>query len=73
MGGEPIKSLPDSDNILSTQKACLILAEQCFSPSTAEICLSKQVSKVKDAYALPFKVTVENKLRSFQFKIIHNN
>ena len=27
---------------------------------------------VKDVYELPFKVTVENKLRSFQVKIIHN-
>ena len=27
---------------------------------------------VKDVYELPFKVTVENKLRSFQCKIIHN-
>ena len=68
----PVKSLPDSNNILSTEKACLILAEQCFSPSTAEIYLRKQVSNVKDAYALPFKVTVQNKLRSFQFKTIHN-
>ena len=27
---------------------------------------------VKDVYELPSNVTVENKLRSFQFKIIHN-
>ena len=27
---------------------------------------------VKDVYELPFKVTVENKLRSFQYKLVHN-
>ena len=30
------------------------------------------MSNVKDTYQLPFKITVENNLRSFQFKIIHN-
>ena len=37
-----------------------------------EINLTKQVSNVKAVYQLPFKVTVQNKLRSFQFKLIHN-
>ena len=41
-------------------------------PPIVEINLSKQVLNVKDTYELPFKVTVESKLRSFQFKIIHN-
>jgi len=27
------------------------------------------VSNVKDAYERPFKVTIENKMRSFQFKM----
>ena len=45
---------------------------QSFSPPIVEISLSKQVLNVKDVYELPFKVTVENKLRSFQFKIMHN-
>ena len=72
MGGEPYKSLADSDIIPSSKKAHLILAEQSFSPPLVEIILSKQVLNVKDIYELFFKVTVENKLRSFQFKIIHN-
>ena len=72
MGGEHFKSLADSDIIPSSKKARLILAEQSFSPPIVEISLSKQVPNVKDVYELPFKVTVENKLRSFQFKIIHN-
>jgi len=72
MGVEPFKSLADSDTIPSTKKARLIFAEQSFSPPIVEISLSKQVSNVKDVYELPFKVTVENKLRSFQFKIIHS-
>ena len=72
MGGEPYKSLADSDIIPSSKKARLILAEQSFSPPIVEISLSKQVPNVKDIYELHFKVTVENKLRSFQFKIIRN-
>ena len=72
IGGEPFTSLSDSDNILSTKKACLILAEQSFSPPIVETTLCEQVSNVKDVYELPFKVTVENKLKSFQFKILHN-
>jgi hypothetical protein len=72
MDGEPFKSLVDSDTILSTKKARLILAEQSVPPPIVKINLRKQVSNVKDAYELPFKVSVENNLRSFQFKIIHN-
>ena len=37
MGGEPYKSLADSDIILSCKKARLILAEQSFSPPIVEI------------------------------------
>ena len=72
MGGDPYKSLIDSVIIPSCKKARLILAEQSFSPPIVEISLSKQVPNVKDVYKLPFKVIVETKFRSFQFKIIHN-
>ena len=72
MGGEPFKSLADSDIIPSCKKARLILAEQSFSPPNVEVSLTKQVPNVKDVYEFAFKVTEENKLRSFQFKIIHN-
>ena len=50
MGGEPYKSLADSDIIPSSKKARLILAEQSFSPPIVEISLSKQVPNVKDVY-----------------------
>ena len=70
---EPFKSLTDSDTFPSTKKDRLILAKQSFPPPIVEISLSKQVSNVKEVYELPFKVTVENKLRSFQFKIIYQS
>ena len=65
---EPVPSL----DISSTKKAHMMLAERSFTPPIAEISLRKQVLNVKAVYKLPFKVTVENKLRSFQFKLIHN-
>ena len=69
MGGEPFKSLADSNTILFTKKAHLIITEQFFAPPIVEIILSKQVPNVKDVYELPFKVTVENKLKSFSLKL----
>ena len=65
---EPVPSL----DISSTKKARVMLAERSFSPPTVEISLRKQVLNVKAVYELSFKVTVENKLRSFQFKLIYN-
>ena len=63
MGGEPFKSVADSDTIPSTKKPRLIQTEHSFSLPIIEVILRKQV----------FKVTVENKLRSFQFKIIETS
>ena len=68
----PSSLLPTATSFPPVKKARLILAEQSFSPPNVEVSLTKQVPNVKDVYELPFKVTVENKLRSFQFKIIHN-
>ena len=65
---EPVPSLNSS----STKKACVMHAERSFSCPIVEISLRKQVLNVKTVYELPFKVTVENKLRSFQFKLMHN-
>ena len=67
-----MKTLSNGHAISSTRKARLMLAERSFSPPIVEINLKKQVPNVKAVYELPFKVTVENKLRSFQFKLIHN-
>ena len=68
---EPLKTLSNGQPIFSTRKARLMLAGRSFSPPIVEINLKKQVPNVKTVYELPFKVTVENKLRSFQFKLIH--
>ena len=70
--GEPLKILSNGHAISSTRKARLMFAERSFSPPIVEINLKKQVPNVKAVYELPFKVTVENKLRSFQFQLIHN-
>ena len=70
--GEPLKTLSNGHAISSTRKARIMFAERSFSPPIVEINLKKQVPNVKAVYELPFKVTVENKLRSFQFKLIHN-
>ena len=75
MGGEPYRSLADSDITPSGKKKNSLDTRgtvQSFSPPIVEISLSKQVLNFKDVYELPFKVTVENQLRSFQFKIIHS-
>ena len=47
-------------------------SKRSFSPPIVEINLRKQVSNLKVVYELPLKVTVENKMRSFQFKLIYN-
>jgi len=65
--GKPLKTFSNGHAISSTRKARLMLAEKSFSPPIVEINLKKQVPNVKAVYELPFKVTVENKLRSFQF------
>ena len=65
---EPVPSL----DISSTEKARVMLAERSFSLPIVEINLRKQVLNVKAVHELPFKITVENKLRRFQFKLIHN-
>ena len=70
--GEPLKTLSNAHAIFSTRKARLVLAERSFSPPIVEINLKLKQVNVKAVYELPFKVTVENKLRSFQFKLIHN-
>ena len=70
--GKPLKTFSNGHAISSTRKARLMLAERSFSPPIIKINLKKQVLNVKAVYELPFEVTIENKLRSFQFKLIHN-
>ena len=41
-------------------------------PPDVERILAEQNLTVKAIYELPFKVTMENKLRCFQYKVVHN-
>jgi len=41
-------------------------------PSNVEKKLNEQNLPVKAIYELPFKVTMENKLECFQYRVIHN-
>ena len=43
-----------------------------FCPPLTESYLREQKFTPSAVYELPFKITIENKLRSFQFKLIHN-
>ena len=57
----------------SAKKARSLLVEKSFCPSTVEHHLQNQtVTDLKAILELPFKITIENKLRSFQYKLIHN-
>ena len=42
-----------------------------LKPPNVERILAEQNLTVKDIYELPFKVTMENKLRCFQYKVVH--
>ena len=52
--------------------ARLMFAEKSFCPPLTESYLREQTFTPSAVYELPFKITIENKLRSFQFKLIHN-
>ena len=43
-----------------------------FKPPNVERKLVEQNISTKAVYELPFKVTMENKLRCFQYKVVHN-
>ena len=43
-----------------------------LKPPNVETTLVEQNLPVKAIFELPFKVTMENKLRCFQYKVIHN-
>ena len=49
-----------------------MFAEKTFCPPLTESYLREQTFTPSAVYELPFKITIENKLRSFQFKLIHN-
>ena len=57
---------------VSAKYARLMFAEKSFCSPLAESYLREQTFTPSAVYELPFKITIENKLRSFQFKLIHN-
>ena len=59
-------------NNVSAKLARALLAEKSFCPPLTDTYLKEQTLIPSAVYELPFKVTIENKLRSFQFKLLHN-
>ena len=49
-----------------------LLIERSSRPSATDTRIANLGLDLKAVYLLPFKITIENKLRCFQFKIIHN-
>ena len=49
-----------------------LLVLKVFKAPNVEIKLVEKHLLIKAIYELPFKVTLENKLRCFQYKLIHN-
>ena len=50
----------------------MLLAEKSFCSPLAKAYLKEQKLIPRAIYVLLFKVTIENKLRSFQFKLLRN-
>ena len=59
-------------NNVSAKIARVLLAEKSFCPPLTDTYLKEQKLIPSAVYELLFKVTIENKLRSFQFKLLHN-
>ena len=57
---------------VSAKYARLMFAEKSFCPPLTEFYLREQKFTPSAVYELPFKITIENKLISFQFKLVHN-
>ena len=53
--------------------ARLMFAEKSFCPPLVESHLREKTFTPSAEYELPFKIPIENKPRSFQFKLIHNS
>ena len=64
----------DERNLTSAnaRTARKMLVLEMLKPLNVEMQLVEQNLPVKAIYELPFKVTMENKLRCFQYKVIHN-
>lgn len=71
-GNQRTQNVLTADNV-SAKKARSLLVGKSFRPPTVEHRLQNQnATDLEAIYELPFKITIENKLRSFQYKLIHN-
>ena len=68
---EPTVTQLTVGNVLA-KYARLMFTENSFCPPLTESHLREQTFTPGAVYELPFQITIENKLRSFQFKLIHN-
>jgi len=76
LNSEETHNNSDEHNLTSVNVTAKIarkmLVLEMHKPSNVEKKLNEQNLPVKAIYELPFKVTMENKLRCFQYKVIHN-
>ena len=63
------KDLPPAN--VTAKSACELFFLKVFKAPNVETKLIEKCLPVKAIYELPFKVTLENKLRCFQYKIRH--
>ena len=57
---------------VSVKAVRLLFVERSSSPSATDIKLASLDLNVETVYLLPFKITIDNKLRCSHFRIIHN-
>ena len=75
LNSEPLNN--NGEHNLTSANVTAKIARKMFvlrmlKPPNVERILAKQNLTFKAIYELPFKVTIENKLRCFQYKVVHN-
>ena len=75
LNSEPLKN-SDEHNLTPSNVTAKIVRRifvlKMLKPPNVETILAEQNLTVKAIYELSFKVTMENKLRCFQYKVVHN-
>ena len=75
LNSEPLKN-SDEHNLtpsnVTAKIARKIFVLKMLKPPNVETILTEQNLTVKAIYELPFKVTMENKLTCFEYKVVHN-
>ena len=75
LNSEPLKN-SDEHNLTPSNVTAKIASKsfvlKMLEPPNVERILAEQNLTVKAIYELPFNVTMENKLRCFQYKVVHN-